>query len=62
MEQRLEAVQACCHEPIYAPLGVAGQNISAYIEGSVGLSQLLYIFNMIDSRNLGWIDCMMRGI
>lgn len=61
-EARLEAVQACCDEPIYAPLGVVGQNIFAYLEGSVSLSQVIYIFNMIDSRNLGWIDCMMKGI
>ena len=58
---RLEALQSCADKPIYGPAREVASNLFAYLEGSVSLSEVIYVFNMLSSANLAWIDCI-KGV
>lgn len=55
----LEAAQHCSHERLYGPVMTNLHNLASYLDGLVTLSELSYVLNMVDSRNISWIDCMM---
>lgn len=56
------AVEACKSWPLYAPFNVSDQLDKVLADPENLLSSFLYILNMVDSRNLPWIDCVLANL
>lgn len=54
-----QAVEFCRSFPLRGPIEIIQGNINAWLTGDSTFSAIAYVFNMINSDNLNWIDCML---
>jgi hypothetical protein len=58
-----EAIQSCKAHPLHGPSGLIERWIEQALTQPVQdawINQFLYTLNMIDSRNIPWIECVLE--
>lgn len=53
-----EAIQSCADKSLFGPPEIVINGLKSLLEGRIALTEYIYAINMVDSRNLGWIDCI----
>lgn len=60
-----EAIQSCKNVPLHGPDTLIDRWLEQALNNDVSIAwinQLIFTLNMIDSRNLEWIDCVKAAV
>lgn len=56
----IDAVHACKGHRLYGDAVVTVDNIVAWLKGHVTFAETAYVLNMTNSKNIEWIECVVR--
>ena len=57
-----EAINLCTSYPLFGPVRAIIDHLEAWVAGDIPAESMFYVFNMLSSKNILWIDCMATAL